>query len=44
VLHRSFFTFLIEGEDTDLSLSISVPPARRDILAALADRATELVA
>ncbi len=40
----SFFTFLIEGGDTDLTLTVSVPPPRRDVLTALADRAEELVA
>jgi hypothetical protein len=40
----SFFTFLIEGHDTDLTLTVSVPPERRDVLTALADRAEELVA
>ncbi len=38
----SFFTFLIEGDDTDLTLTVSVPPERRDVLTALADRAEEL--
>ncbi len=38
----SFFTFLVEGHDGDLTLQISVPPERRDILTALVDRATEL--
>ncbi len=38
----SFFTFLIEGHDDELTLQISVPPERRDILTALVDRATEL--
>jgi hypothetical protein len=40
----SFFTFLIEGDDTDLTLTVSVPPERRDVLTALAERAEELVA
>ena len=40
----SFFTFATEGGDDDLVLEISVPPERRDILAGLADRATELTA
>ncbi len=35
----SFFTFLIEGDDTDLTLTVSVPRERRDVLNALADRA-----
>lgn len=38
----SFFTFLVEGIDEDLSVEISVPEQHRDILAALADRASEL--
>ncbi len=38
----SFFTFGIEGTDEDLTLDISVPPVRQDILDALADRAREL--
>lgn len=40
----SFFTFLIEGEDSDLVLGISVPPERHEILTALADRAAEAAA
>lgn len=40
----SFFTFAITGTDDDLTLDISVPPARREILDALADRASELSA
>lgn len=40
----SFFTFGIEGTDEDLTLDISVPPARQDILDALAERAQELSA
>lgn len=38
----SFFTFGIEGNDSDLTLQISVPPARQEILDALAQRAREL--
>jgi len=38
----SFFTFLIEGTDDELTFEISVPPERRSILVALANRATEL--
>lgn len=37
----SFFTFVIDGEDRDLTLAVSVPPERRDILDALAARARE---
>lgn len=33
----SFFTFTIEGTDQHLTLDVSVPPARQDILNALAD-------
>jgi hypothetical protein len=40
----SFFTFGIDGTDQDLTLDISVPPARREILDALATRAQELSA
>lgn len=40
----SFFTFTIEGTDQNLTLDISVPPDRRDILDALAERAQELSA
>lgn len=40
----SFFTFTIEGTDQDLTLDISVPPDRREILDALAERAQELSA
>lgn len=40
----SFFTFLIEGEDSDLILGISVPPERREILDALSARADEAMA
>jgi hypothetical protein len=38
----SFFTFIVDGTDTHVDLSISVPPARQDILNALAARATEV--
>jgi hypothetical protein len=38
----SFFAFTIEGADDGLTLDISVPPARQEILDALADRAEEL--
>lgn len=37
----SFFSFAITGTDDDLTLDIAVPPARRDILEALAERASE---
>ena len=40
----SFFTFAIDGTPGNVTLEISVPPERRDILAALADRAVELSA
>lgn len=40
----SFFTFVIDGEDSDLVLGVSVPPERQDILTALADRAAEAAA
>ncbi|WP_188111320.1 hypothetical protein [Nocardioides antri] len=40
----SFFTFAVDGTDQDLTLDVSVPPARQDILDALADRARELSA
>ena len=40
----SFFTFTVEGTDDDLVLDVSVPPARQEILEALADRAEELSA
>jgi hypothetical protein len=40
----SFFTFTIDGTDADLTLNISVPPARQEILDALAARAQELSA
>jgi len=38
----SFFTFVVDGTDGDLTLDITVPPARQDILDALAGRAREL--
>jgi len=38
----SFFAFTIAGTDQHLTLDVSVPPARRDILEALAARAEEL--
>ena len=40
----SFFTFTIDSTESDLTLEITVPPERRDILAALADRAERLSA
>lgn len=40
----SFFTFTVEGTDQDLILDISVPPARQEVLDALAERARELSA
>jgi hypothetical protein len=40
----SFFTFVISGTDQDLTLDISVPPAKQEILDALAERASELSA
>ncbi len=40
----SFFTFVVDGLDNDLTLEISVPPERRDILDAFTQRATELSA
>jgi hypothetical protein len=40
----SFFTFGVVGTDQALTLDISVPPARQEILNALADRARELAA
>lgn len=40
----SFFTFAIEGTSKDLTLDISVPAARQEILDALARRAEELSA
>jgi hypothetical protein len=38
----SFFIFGVVGTDQDLTLDISVPPARQEILDALAARAQEL--
>jgi len=40
----SFFSFGVSGSDDDLTLDVSVPPARQEILDALAERATELAA
>lgn len=40
----SFFSFAITGGEEDLTLDISVPPARQEILDALAARAQELFA
>jgi hypothetical protein len=40
----SFFAFGLDGTDDGLTLDISVPPARKEILDALADRAEELSA
>jgi hypothetical protein len=40
----SFFTFAIAGTDQDLTLDVSVPPARQEILDALAARGEELSA
>lgn len=40
----SFFTFAVEATDEELMLDISVPPARQEILDALAERARELSA
>jgi hypothetical protein len=37
----SFFTFVLERQDDDLILDVTVPAERRDILDALADRAQE---
>jgi hypothetical protein len=38
----SFFDFTLQGVDDDLELVIAVPPEHRDVLAALADRASRL--
>jgi hypothetical protein len=38
----SFFSFVISGTDADLISDISVPPARREILQSLAERARDL--
>jgi hypothetical protein len=40
----SFFGFVVEGREDDLTLHVSVPPERRAILDALADRAEGAVA
>lgn len=40
----AFFTFLVDGTDQDLRLSIEVPTDRRDVLAAMVARARELAA
>jgi hypothetical protein len=40
----SFFTFVVDGQDSDLTLDISVPEGRRELLDALADRAEGLSA
>lgn len=40
----SFFTFNVDGTDEDLTVDISVPPARQEILDALAARAQALSA
>jgi hypothetical protein len=40
----SFFTFATAGTDQELTLEVTVPPGRRDILDALAARAQELSA
>ena len=40
----SFFTFVVDGTESDLTLEITVPPERQDILTALADRAVRLSA
>lgn len=40
----SFFTFTLAGTHDDLTLDISVPPGRQEILDALAVRAEELSA
>lgn len=38
----SFFTFLVEGREDDLMLTVSAPAERREILDALALRAEEM--
>jgi len=38
----SFFTFTLSGAGTELILEIAVPPARREVLDSLVDRASEL--
>jgi hypothetical protein len=40
----SFFTFTLDGDDSDLTLEITVPPEYLDILVALAERARGLSA
>ncbi len=40
----SFFAFTVDGTDHDVTLDISVPPARQEVLDALAERAQELSA
>ena len=40
----SFFTFGIEGTDRAVTLDITVPPPRQEILDALAERAREMSA
>ena len=40
----SFFTFVVDGHEDDVTLSISVPPERREIVDALAERAERLSA
>lgn len=40
----SFFTFVVDGLDDDLVFEVSALPERRDVLEALAQRATELSA
>jgi hypothetical protein len=40
----SFFTFVVDGTDADLTLDVTVPQGRADILDGLADRAIELSA
>lgn len=40
----SFFTFVVDGTERDLTLEITVPPERQAILTALADRAMRLSA
>ena len=37
----SFFDFVVDGDDDDLVLAVSVPIERREILDALADRAVK---
>ena len=40
----SFFTFVVDGREDDLTLHVSVPPERRTILDALAARAEGAIA